>query len=95
MTEEDQTAEATFVEPEKTKKKKIISLPFLIIMPILGVAAFFGAKQLMFMSMLGELKKEADKPTVVRKGTENSSNRTFGALPATNTVPSGGANESE
>lgn len=67
MTEEEQVHQANPAPEKVEKKNSIISIPFLLIVPILGVAGYFGAKQIMYMSMLNGLKEEAAKPAVIGK----------------------------
>jgi len=85
MTEEEQIQKEAPVAPapETAKKKKsLISIPFLLIVPILGVAGYFGAKQIMYMTMLNDLKNEAAKPTVIgESGNRSVEQESAGSLP--------------
>ncbi|QEG22804.1 hypothetical protein [Mariniblastus fucicola] len=64
MSESEQPVEQQPVETPvgAPVKKKGISLPFLLMVPILAVGAYFGVKQIMYMSMLNDMSQETNKP---------------------------------
>ncbi len=42
-----------------SKKRKVISLPFLLAVVVIGVGGYFGIKQIMYLTMLNKMHKEA------------------------------------